>query len=740
MKNKIILEIVLWAVITLFIYISINFLIYSVLNISNLWYLSLSITIIINYLFLRYILLLWVYEWQFPFQKIGLYALYFQQVKHTKVLFVRMKEAINTLLEINGIIQKNHINSIKICCLTIKTLIRTYQNIFIKYGRLSHKQREFLDSLTNLKKDMDSSGFSTYFENLNTQGSRIKCIWKLTSTRSIEGSYYKYQLLKINFDLRIILNIFDEFLCEGSYNHFLADSIRTLITNDSLASIEKIHIEFLDKLSDYEIEEYQQNKNNYVIIKGKKVDVAEGSENIADIKEKHKKILIIICGPNGGPYEVNPISKLTFFLNKNIDLLLWNYRGYGLSKGRTTFNRAKNDILAIYDKVTKEKDYDKIGVYGYSIGGVSAFYLAENRKIDLIISDRNLSSFSEAAYGLKNGVVLWIIYNFFLIRSDKIINNCINAKCNKIIICSPVDELIMCNATMKTGISQYIIQNYIEGNEDKKKYILEVILGKERASLFVENMITIMEYIKKPEIKEKSNKGFVVEQSLMININGHKKESNTEELNQSLLSVNESSKESKENSLFINEELINEGLKTFIGYFTSLCTENITFPLTKQMSRRRTKLMIRHFFNNLFVWGCRPLDDKDDEKYIDSVESKLFSALNALPLLTKALNELTTIIERLKYIGHELASTIKSLENDFSIIVSNYPKSKPFINNETPTLFPSEGSLLNEGNIPPVDYLNTSLIRLCVGHNGLHNSIEEDILAYYMKRFNFIEK
>ena len=98
MKNKNILEIVPWVIISLFIYIWINFLIYSVVNISNLWYLSLSVTIIINYLFLRYIILLWVYEWQFPFQRIALYVMCFQQVKHTKIVFLKMKEAIITLL------------------------------------------------------------------------------------------------------------------------------------------------------------------------------------------------------------------------------------------------------------------------------------------------------------------------------------------------------------------------------------------------------------------------------------------------------------------------------------------------------------------------------------------------------------------------------------------------------------------------------------------------------------------
>ena len=48
-----------------------------------------------------------------------------------------------------------------------------------------------------------------------------------------------------------------------------------MITNDSLSSIEKLHIEFLDKFSNYEIEEHQHNKNNFVIIKGKKVEATD---------------------------------------------------------------------------------------------------------------------------------------------------------------------------------------------------------------------------------------------------------------------------------------------------------------------------------------------------------------------------------------------------------------------------------------------------------------------------------
>jgi len=60
------------------------------------------------------------------------------------------------------------------------------------------------------------------------------------------------------------------------------------------------------------------------------------------------------------------------------NVFIFNYRGYGLSKGEPTRSNIKNDarIAASYIKTRQDVDTNKIIVYGYSMGAIPASYLA----------------------------------------------------------------------------------------------------------------------------------------------------------------------------------------------------------------------------------------------------------------------------------------------------------------------------------------------------------------------------
>ena len=88
-------------------------------------------------------------------------------------------------------------------------------------------------------------------------------------------------------------------------------------------------------------------------------------------------------------------KKKNYYKDKGIDVLLWNYRGYGFSKGRSSFKKTKNDVLKVFDSGITKHHYNMIAVGGYSIGGVAATHLAVNRRIDVLISDRNFASISK---------------------------------------------------------------------------------------------------------------------------------------------------------------------------------------------------------------------------------------------------------------------------------------------------------------------------------------------------------
>lgn len=105
---------------------------------------------------------------------------------------------------------------------------------------------------------------------------------------------------------------------------------------------------------------------------------------------------VLICNPNAMYYQhmVNQPHAfyLRFFLNRNVNVMLWNYRGYGLSTGSPDPYNVKTDSEEIlrYMKETMKLN-GKFGVYGRSLGGLATTHLAD--KVDLIIADRTFYDF-----------------------------------------------------------------------------------------------------------------------------------------------------------------------------------------------------------------------------------------------------------------------------------------------------------------------------------------------------------
>ena len=88
-----------------------------------------------------------------------------------------------------------------------------------------------------------------------------------------------------------------------------------------------------------------------------------------------------MCNPNALFYHhmVNPPNSfyLNYFLKKGVNVMAWNYRGYGNSTGCADIPNILEDGEAVLKFVVEElKIEGKIGVYGRSLGGVVATHLA----------------------------------------------------------------------------------------------------------------------------------------------------------------------------------------------------------------------------------------------------------------------------------------------------------------------------------------------------------------------------
>lgn len=90
---------------------------------------------------------------------------------------------------------------------------------------------------------------------------------------------------------------------------------------------------------------------------------------------------IIMCNPNAFFYQ-HMVSQpnafwLNFFLKKGINVLGWNYRGYGHTKGTPSPYNIKIDGESVLNFLLKDLMVaGKVGVYGRSLGGVVATHLA----------------------------------------------------------------------------------------------------------------------------------------------------------------------------------------------------------------------------------------------------------------------------------------------------------------------------------------------------------------------------
>ena len=121
---------------------------------------------------------------------------------------------------------------------------------------------------------------------------------------------------------------------------------------------------------------------------------------------------------------------LRFFLQKNINVLVWNYRSYGRSKRKggccgdlpspSNIARDAQAVLVYAREVLGVRG--KIGIYGRSMGGIPASFLVDY--VDLVIVDRSFANFYDVAYYKFYGVsaILLLMVATFGWRSYNDIN------------------------------------------------------------------------------------------------------------------------------------------------------------------------------------------------------------------------------------------------------------------------------------------------------------------------------
>ena len=108
------------------------------------------------------------------------------------------------------------------------------------------------------------------------------------------------------------------------------------------------------------------------------------------------RAVIILCHGNGGNIS-HRLEKIKILNGLDLDILIFDYRGYGTSEGSPSEEGLYFDAEAVYDYLVKEKKipYQKIIGYGESLGGAVVVDLASGRKMGGVIIEDSFTSARE---------------------------------------------------------------------------------------------------------------------------------------------------------------------------------------------------------------------------------------------------------------------------------------------------------------------------------------------------------
>lgn len=137
------------------------------------------------------------------------------------------------------------------------------------------------------------------------------------------------------------------------------------------------------------------------------------------LKSRNLKYLeldtFILCNPNAMSYQ-NMINYpqayyLKYFLSKQMNVLVWNYRAYGRTDGTPDPDHLQYEIEQVFHFLKYRIGVKgKIGIYGRSLGCVAACRLTPY--VDMIIADRGFSNLHVIASKKFHGKIADLLFQF----------------------------------------------------------------------------------------------------------------------------------------------------------------------------------------------------------------------------------------------------------------------------------------------------------------------------------------
>lgn len=324
--------------------------------------------------------------------------------------------------------------SLKACHLFIK------QNLTIfKQSKLRQNQKQLVESLLELKLNM---------KNLKLRDSH-DCEATLWSLIKNPGK------IKGKHKMKVIGNVENSIICLCEINDLLQSSFMKSILQVFwfkgiiLGDLENRRIDLFCRFNI--TREFLRMDDNFLI----------DTIFIKSETEVSKDTAVLYCLPNAGYYEYlyYQSSWIDFYLKSNINILLFNYRGYGNSQGSPSIPRLSKDCGFLITHLKKSKGYKQVILHGESIGGAIATLAASTTEPDILISDRTFSS-TRMVFSQYTGSFLSYIMTLIGPANSNIKSSFESIKIAKILTYDPFDDIISIKSSLITGISQSSNTNF----------------------------------------------------------------------------------------------------------------------------------------------------------------------------------------------------------------------------------------------------------------------------------------
>lgn len=177
------------------------------------------------------------------------------------------------------------------------------------------------------------------------------------------------------------------------------------------------------------------------------------------LSDGSKDACVLFCNPNAGYYEFTYFQSewLEYYITSGIDVVLWNYRGFGKSSGKPDIRVLIEDGKLVAKHIKEKFMTSKFGIHGESLGGCIGIYIAEACDPDFLFADRTFGSLSDTIF-FTLGKFAYCC--FFLAKYPDIENVSIflKLKCYKLISSDPFDSVISDLASLKSAIACNLIE------------------------------------------------------------------------------------------------------------------------------------------------------------------------------------------------------------------------------------------------------------------------------------------